>query len=683
MSSIVFQNGLLGLFRLLTTTIVAGWVGSPMSWSPDSQWLSYTVAPGFERDDREPDWLFDTSRQGIKPPDPSRPGESRGPSGPMTYRIWATHRDGESSVLIEESAWPLSAPAWSPQGRSIAFGRFVPASIEPHQVDPRGRLEVVIQDSLGRKQTFLAVPDFELDPKAREEFPHAIASWSQDGQFLAFPKPGRSPSILIFKIESRKLLQTIDRAGRPAWSPDGSRLAFIRYDAPDENNLQLLERRGHNLVPARPNIDVGRVKSAPYWTGDGGRSLFVVVEKPGGRPSELDLTRVFVESGDSLRVLPLAVAELLPRVASIRGVAIDCQREEERCFFAVDFDGRDTEVVWSVPIERKTVKRFHPVDNSLRVGSLAISPDGHFLALRFGTPGRLTPPAIQDVHDATTDKISPVIPDEAARGAWLAVLSRTARTLLVDSLPPASAEGGVARRPTLLPLPGEIPAQHPLLFRLARLGRIGSAVCDQSGRRNVDDDEPDVRPATTPEDRLFFDYLRGDFAAAATDINAVEPRVAAPPQRLSLLSLQAQILYSKGNPLRARAIADYLISAEGGPIRRVEETPAGIVMTTEPDSGQIWARYLSARISANPGTAPSPSASPAELPPDHLPHPFAPVDPLEIERERGAGAAPFAPFAPEIVPEPIRRLDVQRLPAGDRPPPQPQPIDPRRRRGLE
>ncbi len=170
---------------------------------------------------------------------------------------------------------------------------------------------------------------------------------------------------------------------------------------------------------------------------------------------------MFLESGDALRVLALASPELVPRIATIRGLAIDYQREEERCFFAVDFQGRDTEVVWSVPRDRITVKRFHPIDGSLRIGSLAISPDGRFLALRFGPPSRLTLPAIQDVHDVATDQISLVIPDEAARGSWLAVLSRTARALLLDGLPPASANGRVARRPTLLPLPVSSPLSTP------------------------------------------------------------------------------------------------------------------------------------------------------------------------------------------------------------------------------
>ena len=67
MSTFVIQQGLLGFVRLLATAAVAGWISSPMSWSPDAQWLSYTVAPGSEHDGRAPGWLFDASSQTVRP----------------------------------------------------------------------------------------------------------------------------------------------------------------------------------------------------------------------------------------------------------------------------------------------------------------------------------------------------------------------------------------------------------------------------------------------------------------------------------------------------------------------------------------------------------------------------------------------------------------------------------------
>jgi hypothetical protein len=181
--------------------------------------------------------------------------------------------------------------------------------------------------------------------------------------------------------------------------------------------------------------------------------------------------------------------------------------------------------------------------------------------------------------------------------------------------------------------------------------------------------ESDAAFAPTPEDRLFFDYLRGDFAAAEADLDALDPTVAVDQHRLALLSLRAQVLLSKGETIRAQAVADYLIRAEGGPVERFEETPLGPVLTREP--GQTWARYLSSRANGH-----EPVITPG--PPD-LPNPFAPFEPPEFQRERG-GAVPFAPFDPggDLNPIPHRPA----VP-GDRPPGPPRPVDSQRRRRAD
>ena len=357
---------------------------------------------------------------------------------------------------------------------------------------------------------------------------------------------------------------------------------------------------------------------------------------------------------------------------------MDFDKQEERCFFSVDIPGRDVDIVWSLPREPGVFKRFHPLDAGMRIGSLKVSPDGRTIAARFGPPAGLSLPAI---YDLTTDQTTLVMPHEAAREAWLAALVEAARALLLNSLPVATREGPVSGRPTLLPLPSEISPHHSILSRLARLGRIGSGACNVPRRRAADEPDPDRSPVSHREDRLFFDYLRGDFDAAGADLDALEPQVVAARQRLALLSLRAQILLSKGDALRARAVADYLIKAEGGPIHRIEDTPLGPVLTAEPDAGQSWARYLYSRTnSKEPALT---SVAPSDLLPDHpfpeLPNPFAPADRPEIERERGQGA-PFVPFGPggdlgPFQPEPARpAVPVNRLPA------QPQPVNPTRMR---
>jgi hypothetical protein len=695
MSSLFIHRGILGLFHLFTSTLVAGWMSSAMSWSPDAQWLSYTVAPGSEPEDRARGWLFDTSRGRSNDGDPEGPSEPKVLSGAATYRIWTTHRDAGPSVLIEESAWPLTAPSWSPVGRSVAFGRFVPESMGPHQPIPRGRLEVVIQNALDRKDVVLTIPEFELDAEARADFPHRSAAWSQDGQYLAFPRPGRQPAILILRTDRRRMIQELDHALLPAWSPDGSRLAFLRDEGPSRS-LQVVERHGQTFLAARPVVPMGPVLAAPYWSFDG-RSIFAVVERSGTRSRELDLVRVFLETGEVMRVLPLLVPEVVRRGGAIRSVAIDFDRDEERCFFAVDLAGRDAELVWSVPRDRAIYKRLDPLDGSLRIGSLALSPDGHAMALRWGPPGALTLPAIYDFASART---ALVIPDPSARRAWLGVLVGTARALLLAGLPPAVVEGRGADRPTLLPLPGETPADPPVragqvgmmrwnprgrpgevpadqtwYARLARLGRFGSALCDPPRPRNDTDDPDGDGLATAVEDRLFFGYLRGDFAAAAADLEALEPQITSPDQRLALLSLRAQVLWSLGATTRARGVVDYLLSTEGRPIRRVEDTPLGPVVTTDPDPRQTWVRYLAARTAEG---APPPSPALDNLPVEPLDpllgSPFVPPEAPIFERGGGAGAIPFVPIPQGHEPRPIRQGIAQ--PARLEPPPQPLPVRP-------
>ncbi len=126
-------------------------------------------------------------------------------------------------------------------------------------------------------------------------------------------------------------------------------------------------------------------------------------------------------------------------------------------------------------------------------------------------PGGLSPPA---VFDLATEQTTLIVPDEAARRAWLGLLVRTSRSLLAAALPPVIAEGKAADRPTLLPLPDEVPPGHPLHARLAKLGRYGSAMCATRRGREAAEAEAEGETVADREDRLFFDYLRGDFAAA-------------------------------------------------------------------------------------------------------------------------------------------------------------------------
>jgi len=253
----------------------------------------------------------------------------------------------------------------------------------------------------------------------------------------------------------------------------------------------------------------------------------------------------------------------------------------------------------------------------------------------------LSPPA---VHDAETEQTTLIVPDATSRQEWLTVLAGTARRLLLTALPPAVTDGQAAGRPTLLPLPAEIAALDNVNFRLSRIARLGSSLCSRPAV-GPGGEGPRTADSSEIEARLFFNYLLGDFPAAAADLESLDSHVSDLDHRLSLLSVRAQILWSKGQQDEARDVIRYLVSTAGAHTRRIEETPLGLVVTTELSPGQAWARYLSMRAAAKPAMQAQPGHDPAaEFADPHLPDPFdAPRFP---GIERGEAGFPLAPADP-------------------------------------
>ena len=279
------------------------------------------------------------------------------------------------------------------------------------------------------------------------------------------------------------------------------------------------------------------------------------------------------------------------RTAKRRGLSIDFDREIERCFFSVDLEGRDSEIVFSIPRDKETRKRFHPMDQGQRIDSIAVSPDGQMVATRIATTDGLMSPVI---YDCETEQTRLVIPDLDARNDWMASLASAAAAVLKAALPPAMADGQVAARPTLLPLPGELPPQEPAAIRVNRLARFGGAFCFPRIQR-VETGDPQPSNASETEARLFFDYLRGEFGAAAADLEALEAAFHSPHDRLCLLALRGQILWARGERPEALAVVAYLLSS-GEPNRQVvEDTPFGLVFSPYMSPTQAWAHYMSAR----------------------------------------------------------------------------------------
>jgi hypothetical protein len=254
------------------------------------------------------------------------------------------------------------------------------------------------------------------------------------------------------------------------------------------------------------------------------------------------------------------------------------------------------------------------------------------------SPRGLTPPAI---YDCESEQTTLLVPDPEVRRIWLSILAGAASGLLRASLPAATADNQAAHRPTLLPLPGELPPQQIATVRLKRLARFGAEICSQPPVRG-DDDQPVAGSAET-EARLFFDYLHDDYIAAGADLDKLDSFITSPNDRLSLLSLRAQVLMARGERAEAQAVIAYLL-ATGYPDRWiVEETPLGLTYSHDVSPQRAWVSYLSARTAESKDAATSPTT---DDPPPDLVEPGQ-QDLLHIPEvpilERGAGPVTFAP----------------------------------------
>lgn len=146
------------------------------------------------------------------------------------------------------SACGAGAPAWSPDGRRIAFGRAT---------------EIWVMNADGSGQRSLGVPG--SDP-----------AWAPDGRRIAFDavgyKGGDGIAVVRADGSSGRLITQSDRDHSPAWAPDGRRIAFSRFrDDADEDIM--------SMTPAgtkQRRLIGGCVCAKPDYSPDGRHIVYTV-----------------------------------------------------------------------------------------------------------------------------------------------------------------------------------------------------------------------------------------------------------------------------------------------------------------------------------------------------------------------------------------------------------------------
>ncbi len=304
-------------------------VGDPQR-SPDGKWVVYAVSTiDVEKDKRDSDlWMasWDGSEQvrltsgpdGENSPRWSPDGRylsflaSRGTEEEKKSgaQVWLLDRRGGEARKLTDIKGGVDEYTWSPDGKRLALVVSDPdPADEPEKMEgwKRKTKPPVVVDRYHFKQDrsgYLKAPAshlwlFDVEAGKAEQltkgpYEDGAPAWSPDGARLAFisdrgPDPDRAPNSDLYVIdakagaEQRRLTDFIGPDdGRPAWSPDGRQIAFLRGDDPrwsayNLNKLAVVPAEGGPAILLTGALDRG-VSGPLTWAPEGKSLLFIVTD---------------------------------------------------------------------------------------------------------------------------------------------------------------------------------------------------------------------------------------------------------------------------------------------------------------------------------------------------------------------------------------------------------------------
>src|SRR5208337_2524819 len=195
----------------------------------------------------------------------------------VTYLSTGEHNgytNKEIFVLnVQSNAAPVNAsahlapdenPAWSPDGRRIAFSSA-----------RNSTNEIFVMDSDGRNLVNLTHAD------KHSSMDNAYnPAWSPDGSRIAFESTveGSHIAIFIMKADGQDVKNLSKAAGRnwtdmaPTWSPNSDRIAFLSQSGPNGFGLWVVNTDGSGLHCL---VKEGLRRPRPLWSPDGKRMVFI------------------------------------------------------------------------------------------------------------------------------------------------------------------------------------------------------------------------------------------------------------------------------------------------------------------------------------------------------------------------------------------------------------------------
>ncbi|MCS6872275.1 MAG: hypothetical protein RML95_12000 [Anaerolineae bacterium] len=182
--------------------------------------------------------------------------------------LFSSRGDGSDARRLTRAGEPFTFPAWSSDGTRIAYTALVN----------------------GREQIFVAKADGS-DAKMALEMPNTRAravAWSPDDKAIAFSSNDvEVDDIYIYRFGEPSVQRITDGRGietDPAWSPDGTKIAYAADPTGRGGSLQIfvrdLTRQGRE---ATIQLTSGGQNFSPVWSPDGTQIAYVSSQGRGSR----------------------------------------------------------------------------------------------------------------------------------------------------------------------------------------------------------------------------------------------------------------------------------------------------------------------------------------------------------------------------------------------------------------
>jgi dipeptidyl aminopeptidase/acylaminoacyl peptidase len=307
--------------------------------SPDGKWVAYVVSRAIKDADKNDTDVWMASWDGSQeiqltssPDGESQPRWSpdnkyisfvSSRQGAKDGQLWLMNRSGGEAVKVSDVRGGISEYAWAPDGKRLVFVVSDPDPRDPKDDDKAATGDkkktappIVVdryqfkQDGDGylrneRKHLYL----FDVATKKAEAittgtlYSETSPAWSPDGTRIAFiSKRGdgdldRHDNTDVWVIEAKPGAQprqvttaTVSDEGPLAWSPDGRQIAYLvgdetKFSAYTQNKLAVIAATGGQPRILTESLD--RPVRQPQWSKDGAWLTFVVVDDRSQYPARI------------------------------------------------------------------------------------------------------------------------------------------------------------------------------------------------------------------------------------------------------------------------------------------------------------------------------------------------------------------------------------------------------------